>query len=227
MEEGEVASKLIVEYSNQEGKIRKAITGFSGYGLVAKQILDHIIGLGSELIAEIHSYRMPPVFLHRDGVGDNVSVKIYKYKDFALATSEIQPQTPKGQFSLTWELVSYLKKLGVQEIYSLAAYVGSGNEEWEVGIVTTEKELSEELREKGYKIVDEGSITGMNGLVLGVAKVLGMRGVCILSLAREPIRDFKSALRGLKTLQRVINEDLKIEKFEEEMKSEETSPEVT
>jgi proteasome assembly chaperone (PAC2) family protein len=45
---------------------------------------------------------------------------------------------------------------------------------------TTRPELTEDLRRAGVAVMKEGQISGLNGLLLGIARQRGLRGTCLL-----------------------------------------------
>ncbi|HEX6067944.1 MAG TPA: PAC2 family protein, partial [Nitrososphaera sp.] len=53
--------------------------------------------------------------------------------------------------------------------------------------------------------MDSGSITGMNGLVIGIAKMRGLKGTCLLGETSGYVVDAKASKAVLETLLKMIN----------------------
>jgi proteasome assembly chaperone (PAC2) family protein len=53
--------------------------------------------------------------------------------------------------------------------------------------------------------MDSGSITGMNGLVLGIAKLRNIKGVCLLGETSGYVVDGKASKAVLETLLQILN----------------------
>ena len=54
-------------------------------------------------------------------------------------------------------------------------------------------------------VMDSGSITGMNGLVIGIAKMRGIKGTCLLGETSGYVVDAKASKAILETLVRIIS----------------------
>jgi proteasome assembly chaperone (PAC2) family protein len=57
--------------------------------------------------------------------------------------------------------------------------------------------------------MDSGSITGMNGLIIGIAKMRGIRGTCLLGETSGYVVDAKASKAILETLVKII--DIKVD----------------
>ena len=128
--------------------------------------------------------------------------------DIILFIGEDQP-TAKG-----YELAQCILDVGtsfqVKRIYTCAAAVTRihHSEESRVWGVATTKQVTEDL--EGYDLVQQGNlhISGLNGLMLGVAKERDIEGVCLLGevpLYATKIQNPMAALAVLRVLVRILD----------------------
>jgi len=113
--------------------------------------------------------------------------KFYHYRnkagkrDLIVFLSEAQPDLAKAQ-NYCEKIISLAKGFKVKTIISIAAmpqpvdHTHAPN----VWFTATSKELSGEIAKLGINLLSEGSISGMNGLFLGIAKSHGFQGFCLL-----------------------------------------------
>lgn len=122
------------------------------------------------------------ISIPQHGVG-----RFYYYKnpagsgDIVIFISDAQPYMEKG-YDYAKEIVDFAVGLKVKQIYTFAAmplpieYTQAP----EVRIAATQKEILEAFAKLGAKLLPSGQISGLNGLILGVARENGMDGVCLL-----------------------------------------------
>ncbi len=122
------------------------------------------------------------ISIPQHGVG-----RFYYYKnpagggDIVIFISDAQPYIEKG-YDYAKEIVDFAVGLKVKQIYTFAAmplpieYTQAP----EVRIAATQKEILEAFAKLGAKLLPSGQISGLNGLILGVARENGMDGVCLL-----------------------------------------------
>lgn len=167
------------------------ICGLPGSALVGKIAVDHLVGtLSSKLLAEIYCEGLAPqVFIEEDGIVSMMKNEIHYWKgdgdlkrDLLLYTSDAQPSNPETEYGLSESVIDFLQKeYGAKELITLGAYVtGNFSQNPQVYGAATDEALSAKLREVGCNIMTDGAITGMNGLLLGVAKIKGMSGYTLL-----------------------------------------------
>ncbi len=121
----------------------------------------------------IRSARRPRnrLYLWTDPAGRN---------DLLVFLGEAQP--PAGKHAFCRELVSYVRGLGVDRIYTFAAMATPMHPEHpsRVFVAATDEAVLDELRPLPVKVLDEGQIGGLNGVLLGVAAEEGLAGACFL-----------------------------------------------
>lgn len=101
-------------------------------------------------------------------------------RDIVLFLGEAQP--PMGKLALCQRLLAAAEKLNVTRVFCFAAWV-SGLEPSERarvhGVATDEAGLSD-LRQHGVKVVSEGRIGGLNGVLLAASAEKGLHGIGLL-----------------------------------------------
>lgn len=70
--------------------------------------------------------------------------------------------------------------------------------------------------------MDGGSITGMNGIIIGVAKLRGMKGTCLLGETSGYVVDAKASKSLLETLLRIVDIKISMTSLEKRAKDTET-----
>jgi len=101
--------------------------------------------------------------------------------DLVVFMAEAQPHIKS--YALANLVVDVAQKFGVKRLYTFAAaptHIYHTNRPKVLGAATSPK-LVEELKKHDVKLLKEGSISGLNGLLLGVAKRRNIDGVCLLA----------------------------------------------
>ena len=100
--------------------------------------------------------------------------------DLLLFLGEAQP--PAGKQAFCRELIGYARGLGVDRVYTFAAMATPMHPEHpsRVFVAATDEALLDELKPLPVKVLEEGQIGGLNGVLLGVAAEEGVAGACFL-----------------------------------------------
>jgi hypothetical protein len=103
-----------------------------------------------------------------------------KRRDIILLIGEAQP--PTGKFAFCGRLLDYAERLGVKDVFTFAAMATDMHPRAASRVVgvATHAEGRAKLREAEVEIMEEGQITGLNGVFLGAAALRGMRGIGLL-----------------------------------------------
>jgi proteasome assembly chaperone (PAC2) family protein len=117
-----------------------------------------------------------------------------------------------GQHEVAEHVLDICEKHSVKRLFVLAGY---GTGEGEVCCAGTDLQLVEELKKHGIGTGYEGPFIGFSGLVLGFAKLRGIKGVCLFGRSQPNLEDPespdpKAAKKVLEALNRilVLNVDL-------------------
>jgi hypothetical protein len=193
------------------------VCGLPGSGYVGKLAVEHLIQeLGAKLLADIYSYSFPPqVMIKNDGVADLMKNSMYYWKgngkpDMLMLTGDAQPSTPEAEYTLVDEILELAGRFNTKTVFTLAAYItGVFVDKPKVYATATDLSLLKEFQSQGILTMDGGSITGMNGLVIGVAKLKNMRGMCLLGETSGYVVDAKASQAVLQSLMDMV--DMKID----------------
>ncbi|HEY7109308.1 MAG TPA: PAC2 family protein [Nitrososphaeraceae archaeon] len=151
--------------------------------------VDHLIHeLKAIQFADIFCTSLPPsVVISPEGIVDLNRNSIYyshsdnHKKDFVFVTGNSQPVSPESEYLLAEEILKIVKKFGSHEIVTLGANItGSFSKEPNVYFAVTCRETLESLTIKDVVKLVDGTVTGTNGLILGIAKLFDMQGICLL-----------------------------------------------
>ena len=193
------------------------VEGLPGVGNVGMLAAEHMIDeLKATRFAEVISKDFPPqVFVLPDGTVKLVDNALYYWKaktpaqtDLVLLTGDYQGLSSQGQYEIVDRILSYLQKLGVQEIYTLGGY-GLGRMVAKPGVLgaATNKELVKRMKKLGVQFREDepgGGIVGASGLFLGLGKLRDMQGVCLMGETSGYFVDPRSAEAVLKVLTQVL-----------------------
>lgn len=164
------------------------VCGMPGSGYVGKLAVDHLIeSFKGRKFVEAYSTEFPPHGnVNEDGVVRGIAGEFYvcetgQESDLLVFTADAQPATTNGEYELSEWVLKQAKMHGVKLVFSLAAYItGAFTVEQRVFGAATSPELTKKMSDQGVKIMREGAISGMNGIVTGMAALHGMEGACLL-----------------------------------------------
>jgi hypothetical protein len=198
------------------------IEGLPGVGNVGKLAADHLIDeTSAELLAVIYSKHLPPqVFVEDSGVIRQVSNKIYYLKkpELLILSGDYQGLTPGGQYELADACLELVEKFNVKRIFTLGGYgVGRMVPKPRVIGAATTPELVREMKSFGvvFPRGEPGSgIIGASGLLLGLGKLRGMDGVCLMGETSGYFADPKAAGALLNILAKILKIDIDLSKLD-------------
>jgi uncharacterized protein (TIGR00162 family) len=209
---------LKIEISEKQTPILRnplVICGLPGSALVGKLAIDHLVQeLPGEHFAEIYLDGMAPqVFIENDGTVSPLNNDLFFWKsrvkdvpDLVLYTADAQPASQEAEYSLSETVVDYLtKKFKASQMITLGAFVtGAFPKDSKVYAAATEESIVKSIASKGYEIMTEGAITGMNGILLGIAKLKGMKGYALLGETSGYALDPKASTALINALEKLI-----------------------
>ncbi len=188
------------------------VCGFPGSGFVGKLAVDHLIEeLKARRLVDIYSSSFSPqVLIGTDGTVDLMKNSIFWVEgdgaNLLLLTGDTQPQNPDSEYALAGQILDFATSLGMKQVFTLAAYItGAFVEKPRVFGTATDVETVAAFPQYNVSAMDSGSITGMNGLVIGIAKMRGLKGMCLLGETSGYVVDAKASKAVLETLLKVIN----------------------
>jgi uncharacterized protein len=204
------------------------VCGFPGSGFVGKLAVDHLIQeLNAKHLADIYSTSFPPQILIRtDGTADLIKNSIFYFEDtgpypisLLLLTGDTQPVNPDSEYLLAEEILDIAAKFNPKQVFTLAAYItGIFIDKPRIFGTATHIDIVKTFEDKGVLAMDGGSITGMNGIMIGIAKLRGMKGVCLLGETSGYVVDAKSSKSLLEILLSIIGIKINMTNLEKRAK---------
>jgi uncharacterized protein (TIGR00162 family) len=219
----------IVEKEKLKLKSPILIEGLPGIGLVGKIAADHLIAeLKAEKVAELYSPHFPhQVLMQKNGVMRMIKNKFYAVKgkkhDLLILVGDVQAVTSEAQYEVTGKMLDYAQKKGVKLTITLGGYgMGKVQPTPRVFGIVSHKKMVEEYKKYGVIFGEsKGSIIGAAGLLLGLGKIRGMPGVCLMGETHGGFVDAKSAQAVLEALCRILEIKLDVKKLDERAKESE------
>jgi uncharacterized protein len=193
------------------------VEGLPGVGNVGKLAADYLRDqLPAKPLATIHSKFFPPqVYVNEEGIIRLVSNDLHYWKAPAAAQRDIlilggdyQGISPEGQYEITQRVLDYCHGLGVREVFTLAGFAqGRVVDEPRVLGAATNAEQVETMKKFGVVFSRNdpgGGLIGASGLFLGLGRLFGMEGVCLMGETSGYFVDPRSAESVLKVLAKVL-----------------------
>jgi len=220
---------VIVVRSREKGKPKLRspvlIVGLPGIGLVGKMAADHMIKeLKAERIADLYSPHFPhQVLMRKKGTLRMLRNRFYVWRnlrrgqDLVILVGDVQAITSEAQYEVCGRVLDFFGKLGGKMIYTLGGYgVGKVVEKPRVFGSVTHEELIEPLKKHGVVFGEtNGSIIGAAGLLLGIGKLRGMKGACLMGETHGGYVDAKCAQSVLSVLGSILDVKIDLAKLEE------------
>jgi len=204
------------------------VCGLPGSGYVGKLAADHLVStFRMKRFAEYAGESFPPVVeVRADGTAEQVKGELYfgqakRGKDLFVFTADAQPTTSEGEYELSDAVIRLAKKCGVKQVYTLAAYItGSFSASPKVYGSATSKAMLDSISSMGVTLMKDGGISGMNGLLIGMAALRGLEGACLLGETSGFVVDAGASKSVLEVLSRAVGFPIDTSKLKK--KAEET-----
>ncbi|MDX1813424.1 MAG: PAC2 family protein [Candidatus Bathyarchaeia archaeon] len=225
-----VEIKILKKFAPREFVL---VSGLPGIAYIGKLSVDYLIQqLKAELIGELYSKHFPPyVLIREDGLVELLRNELHLLMDDAAGdlmffSGNSQAFSPEGQYEVADTLLDWAVANGVKKVFSLAAYVTDRTFETpNVYGTATSSETLEEMKKKGVVPLDQGIISGENGLIMGLAKKRDVEAVCLLgetlgyqTPTGQYIIDAKATKAELKLLTSILNLKVDLEPLEKQAK---------
>ncbi|MGI0139811.1 MAG: proteasome assembly chaperone family protein [Thermoplasmata archaeon] len=197
------------------------VEGLPGVGNVGKLAADYLKDqLHARSLATIYSRFFPPqVYVNEDGIIRMVSNDLHLYRpkgekarDLLILGGDYQGISPEGQYEITHRVLDFCNSLGVREVYTLAGFAqGHVVEEPKVLGAATSLPMVETMKKFGVVFSRNdpgGGLIGASGLFLGIGRLFGMEGVCLMGETSGYFVDPRSAQAVLKVLIRALGVEI-------------------
>jgi proteasome assembly chaperone (PAC2) family protein len=129
--------------------------------------------------------------------------------DLIIFLSDAQPDLTKAE-EYCKKIINLVKTFKVKTVVSFAAMPQAidHNQEPRVWFTATSQEIINNLKKYDIQLLNEGQISGLNGLFLGIAKREGLNGFCLLGeipLYTIQIENPRAAYAVLEALAKILN----------------------
>ncbi len=209
------------------------IEGLPGIGHVGRITAGYLVEeLKAKKFGELlSSHFMHYVLLHQSSAVHMLKNEFYYWKakkpsqrDLIILIGDSQSIDPEGHYEIAEEVLSFVKKLGVKDMITLAGFgVGEVKEKPKVIGAVSDPEITKKYSKLGIDF-DAGSkigtIVGASGLLLGMGKYFDIKGMCLLGeTSGYPILpDPKAAEAVLRVLSNILKLKLDTSKLGKRVK---------
>jgi hypothetical protein len=221
-------TKIIVE---KRPRLRNPIcvVGLPGIGNIGRIAIGYMAHeLGAKKFAELYSpYFFPLVMVHNDMIHTLRNEFYYwkrpKGRDLILLIGDCQTYDPKGHYEVAGKILNFVKSLDCREIITVGGFsTGKVTERPKVIAVVTESETAKKLKkfDVELKVAGQiGTIVGASGLLVGIGKIYGIHGFCLLGETSGFLTDPTAAKAVLTVLQRILGVKIDLTKLEKKVKA--------
>ncbi len=213
-------------YYNKKAKLNDPIliVGLPGIGGVGSLVCEHIKNeSGAKRIGVLYSSYFPhQVVIQKNGGLRLVNNRFYHFKNkkgrsIVVLLGDAQAEAPLGQYEVNSKIVSFVRSLGCERIYTIGGYSAGSNyiHNPRVFGVATTKKLKQEL-ERGGVIFGKayGAIWGSAGLIPAFSKGQGIESACIMGETNMLEIDANAAKAVLEILKKILNIDIDLQNIE-------------
>ena len=187
----------------------EGLTGLGNVGLLAAR---HMIEeTGAKVFAELYApYFQDYVAVGKDGLCSPPRYRFYAAKtekhDYIILTGESQPslEDTLAHYDICDQILDFAQKYGSRFIVTMGGVVTS-KPGTDVYISATSANLAKKHLDKGTQVYGEGRIVGATGLLLGLAKKRGWKGICLLGATTGFGAERGTALALYKILTNIID----------------------
>lgn len=227
-------STRIVELEKPVLKNPLFIEGLPGVGNVGRIAAGYLIEeLKAKKFAELYSsHFMPFVLMHQSSAVHVLKNEFYYWKaknknqrDLIILIGDSQSVDPEGHYEVVEEMLKYVSKYGVKELFTLAGLsIGDQSQSSPkvIGAVSDSDLVKKYSKfgidfDAGSKV---GTIVGASGLLLGLGRYYDIKGICLLgeTVGFPIIPDPKSAEVVLRVLVKILNISLDTSRLEKKVK---------
>jgi len=219
-------------FSEKKPKLKNPIclVGLPGIGNIGRIAIGYMVSmLKAKKFAELYSpYFFPFVMIHNNMV-HTLRNEFYYYEgkgnDLILLIGDCQTYDPKGHYEVAGSILEYLKELGCKTVITVGGFgTGKVSEKTNVYGSVSEPEVMKEYKDAGinFDIGGQiGTIVGASGLLVGMSKQYGMKGMVLLgeTTGFPIVTDPTAAEEILNVLQKMLKLKIDLSKLDERVKA--------
>jgi uncharacterized protein (TIGR00162 family) len=191
------------------------IEGLTGLGNVGMISARHLIdSTGAKIFAELYAPYFPDyITVNKDGTCHPPCYQFYAAKTgknhYIILTGNSQPsmEDTVAHYDICDEILNFAERHGSKIIITMGG-VSTSTPANEVYLAATSEKLAKKYLNKGIKIYSEGRISGATGLLLGLAKIRRLKGICLLGAISGFGAERGVALSIYKFLINILEENL-------------------
>ena len=199
------------------------IEGLPGMGYVGKLAAEHMLEvLRAKKFAEVHSPHFPHhIVIEAGGILRPLRNELYwahlDGKDLIIWAGDVQPISPEGHYEVVERVLDAAEKLGVKQVFTLGGYATGRYSEAQPKVIGMgDSKLLEKVRARGVLVEKSGGpIIGAAGLLLGLGRLRGIQGICLLGETHGMVVDHRSAQAVLQVLADILGIKLDMSNLEE------------
>ena len=190
----------------------EGLPGFGNVGKIAARLL--IEFTSAKPFAELYSPSFPDyVIVDKEGLCRPPRYEFYaastEKNSFIILTGDTQPSLDDliAHYEICGEILDFIEKYGCRLVVTIGG-VPTPEPKGEVYVAATSKKLAADITKKGAVIYEEGRIIGATGLLLGLAKERGLKGMCLLGATTGLTADREAAFSVFKFLLKTLGTDV-------------------
>ncbi len=184
------------------------LPGFGSVGKIAARLF--IESIQAKLFAELYSPSFPDyVFVEADGICRLPRHRFYASSivgnHFVILSGDVHPSVDDVvvHYQLCDEILDFVEGFGCKFIVTMGGSP-TPSSAGGVYVAATSQKLASEIFEKGAMLYRGERIIGATGLLLGLAKSRGWKGVCLLGATTGIKADRTAALLVFKFLSKML-----------------------
>jgi len=186
----------------------EGLPGFGNVGKIAARLLVEFTN--AKVFAELYSPSFPDyVIVDKEGICRVPRYEFYtatmKKNSFIILTGDAQPshEDLKAHYTLCDEILDFAERYGCRFLVTMGG-VPTSKPAGEVYVTATSPALAAETAGKGALLYGRGRIMGATGLLLGLAKNRGWKGICLLGATTGLKADREAAFSVFKFLMKIL-----------------------
>jgi uncharacterized protein (TIGR00162 family) len=199
------------------------VEGLTGLGNIGMIAVRHLIeSTDAKVFAELYTPYFPDyAIVKKDGTCRPPRYQFYAAKTeknhYIILTGDAQPsmEDTLAHYDICDEILDFAEKHGSRFVVTMGG-VATSNPGNEVYIAATSQKLAQKHLNKETLVYGEGKIIGATGLLLGLAKRRGWKGICLLGATAGFGAERGVALAVYKVLMDILEPDTKKEAETEE-----------
>jgi hypothetical protein len=224
-----IETKIFAE-SKPKLKNPICLVGLPGIGNIGRIAIGYMVSmLKAKKFAELYSpYFFPFVMIHNNTV-HTLRNEFYYYKgkdnDLILLIGDCQTYDPKGHYEVVGTILEFLKELNCKFIITVGGFgTGRVSEKTNVYGSVTDPDIIKDFKNYGINFdigKQIGTIVGASGLLVGLSKNFGMKGLVLLgeTTGFPIVTDPTAAEAVLNVLQNILKIKIDMTKLDERVKA--------